>query len=316
MDIQYLLLLQHFREGVGAPLAPFCIWISDFIISFWGFAAMALIYWVYDRQGGRRILLGFGLGVILNALLKMTFCIYRPWIRDAQIIPYGNAIQSAGGYSFPSGHSTRAATVLGGISFLLKKKGYLLPACLLFFVALIVLFSRNYLGVHTPQDVIVGFLLGLLGIYIAEKTETWADKDEKRDLIVIGAALVICAAIAVYYECKTYPEDFLPNGKLLYDAIPTIPYQYQGLGGILGYTVARYFERRGFDFEETERRSRLVVGLLALIPLYALLAYTTPLLMPLIGERAAQFSKLFLFFIYILNVVPCIMQCVCKKKDK
>ncbi len=179
MDLQYLLFLQHFREGIGAPLAPFMLWISDFIISFWVLAAIALIYWVWDRQGGRRILLGFCYGVIFSAILKLTFCIYRPWIRDAQIIPYGNAIASAGGYSFPSGHSTRAATILGGISFLLKQKGLLLPACLLFSIIFIVMFSRNYLGVHTPQDVIVGFLIGLFSIYAAIKTDTWTAKSEK-----------------------------------------------------------------------------------------------------------------------------------------
>ena len=316
MDIQYLLFLQNIREGSGAVLAPFMIWISDFILSFWGFAAMALIYWAWDRRGGRRILLGFGYGFLFNSLLKLTFCIYRPWIRDAEIIPYGNAIETAGGYSFPSGHSTRAATVLGGISFLLKKKGYLFFACFLFSVGFIVMFSRNYLGVHTPQDVVCGFLSGLFAIYLAKETETWADKDEKRDVYLICVAAVLCLVLALYFEYKPYPADFSAGGKLLYDPRPTFPYQYQGFGALMGYTVGRYFERRGFDFEEIKRSSRFFIGLLALIPLYGILEYTVPTLLPLIGERAAQFSKFFLFFLYILNIVPKIMQCVCRRNDE
>ena len=313
MDLQYLLFLQHFREGIGAPLAPFMLWISDFIISFWGFAAVVLIYWAWDRQGGRRILLGFCYGVIFSALLKLTFCIYRPWIRDTQIIPYGNAIASAGGYSFPSGHSTRAATVLGGISFLLKRKGLLLPACLLFSVAFIVMFSRNYLGVHTPQDVIVGFLIGLFSIYAAGKTESWISKEGKREGLFIAATVILCITLALYYEYKPYPADYMANGKLLYDPRPWNAYQYQGFGGLTGYAVAGFFERRGFDFEKLRRTSRFFIGLLALLPLYALLMCIEPILAPLTGHYAANFLKFFFFFIYVMNVVPQIMRIVCRK---
>jgi membrane-associated phospholipid phosphatase len=314
MDLQYLLFLQHFRDGIGAPLAPFMIWISDFIISSWTLAAIALIYWVWDRRGGRRILLGFCYGAVFNALLKLTFCVYRPWIRDSRIVPYGNAISSAGGYSFPSGHSTQAATVLGGISFLMKQKKLLLPACLLFSIGFIVMFSRNYLGVHTPQDVIVGFLLGLFSIFAAEKTENWTDKDGRRDWIFIATVALLCVTLALYYEYKTYPADYLPNGTLLYDPKPETAYQYQGFGGLMGYAVARFFERRGFDFEKLDRTSRLAIGLLALIPLHAISVYIGPVLVPLVGHYAANFLKFFFFAIYILNLVPQFMYFIYRKR--
>ncbi len=316
MDLQYLLFLQHFREGIGAPLAPFMLWISDFIISFWVLAAIALIYWVWDRQGGRRILLGFCYGVIFSAILKLTFCIYRPWIRDAQIIPYGNAIASAGGYSFPSGHSTRAATILGGISFLLKQKGLLLPACLLFSIVFIVMFSRNYLGVHTPQDVIVGFLIGLFSIYAAIKTDTWTAKSEKRRWLFIATTVLLCIALALYYEYKPYPTDYLPDGRLLYDPKPWTAYQYEGFGGLVGYAVAAFFEKRGFDFEKLDRISRFLIGLLALFPLYTLLMYMGPVLVPLTGSYAANFLKFFFLVIYVLNLVPWVMKLVYRKRTE
>ena len=47
MDIDYLLLLQNFRNGVGAFLAPFLLWASEFAVSFWAFAIICMIYWMF-----------------------------------------------------------------------------------------------------------------------------------------------------------------------------------------------------------------------------------------------------------------------------
>ena len=55
-----------------------------------------------------------GLQEFRNGALKVTVCAYRPWIRDARILPYGDSINTATGYSFPSGHTMNAATVFGG----------------------------------------------------------------------------------------------------------------------------------------------------------------------------------------------------------
>ncbi len=51
---------------------------------------------------------------VVNGLLKVTVCAYRPWIRDARIIPYGDSKTTATGYSFPSGHSMNGASLYGG----------------------------------------------------------------------------------------------------------------------------------------------------------------------------------------------------------
>ena len=113
MGLDFLLLLQDFRESAGMWLAPFMSWITEFSASFWPVAAICLIYWAFDRRGGRRILAGYAGGLFINGFLKLTFCVYRPWIRDARIQPYGDSKTAATGYSFPSGHSTRATATMG-----------------------------------------------------------------------------------------------------------------------------------------------------------------------------------------------------------
>ena len=156
MDIDYLLLLQNFREATGNIFTPFFYAVSEFAISFWPIAFFALVYWAYDKKTGFWFLLNIAGANFLNGILKLTACVYRPWIRDSRIVPAGNSLFSATGYSFPSGHSTCAGAFYGSIGVNQWKKRKWVSVTAFVFAAL-TLFSRNYLGVHTPQDVIVGF---------------------------------------------------------------------------------------------------------------------------------------------------------------
>ncbi len=77
MDIEYLLFLQNFRNSINDALTPFMEAISYFAVS---------------------------------------VCAYRPWIRDVRVLPAGDAIKTATGYSFPSGHTTTATPIYGGLA--------------------------------------------------------------------------------------------------------------------------------------------------------------------------------------------------------
>ena len=114
MDIEYLLYLQQFRETVGSILTPLMNAVTKLSAGFLPIAMMCMIYWAFDRKAGRKILAGLGGGLFINGFLKLTFCVYRPWIRDTRILPYGDSKTAATGYSFPSGHTTRATAMFGG----------------------------------------------------------------------------------------------------------------------------------------------------------------------------------------------------------
>ena len=75
---------------------------------------IAIIYWCVSKEYGRYFLMGWTGCRVVNGLLKVTACAYRPWIRDERIIPHTEAMETATGYSFPSGHSTNAGALYGG----------------------------------------------------------------------------------------------------------------------------------------------------------------------------------------------------------
>ena len=102
MDINYLLMLQDFREKTGDVLTPLMEQVSYLAISFWPFAVFCFIYWVMSKKTGTWLLLNFAGANLVNGFLKLTACIYRPWIKDARVIPAGDAIRLQPVILFPA----------------------------------------------------------------------------------------------------------------------------------------------------------------------------------------------------------------------
>ncbi len=99
---------------------------------------------------------------LLNSFIKIFFDISRP--------PLENRLVSAISYSFPSGHALVSMVVYGLMAYFLihsLENGYLKIFVLSIFSVLILLigFSRVYLQVHWPSDIIGGYLLGATGLY-------------------------------------------------------------------------------------------------------------------------------------------------------
>lgn len=242
-------------------------WVTKLSLSFYPLAVLLIIYWAFDRKSGRKMFLGLALGRLVNGFLKLVVCAYRPWIRDARILPYGDSKVAATGYSFPSGHSTLATVYYGSIGYWFRKRNKAVTVVMFIMIAL-TMFSRNYLGVHTPQDVLVGFSASVLMLIAANYLENWSDKDpDKRDVIIMVTGLVICVACGFFYFLKPYPMDYTADGKLLVDPMKMLPDSFDGIGLVAAYVICRYFERRGFDFEnELDWKDRFFIGTIALIP--------------------------------------------------
>ena len=257
MDIRYLLLLQEFRNGPGAILAAFFAKMTFLGELTTALFIMAAIYWCIDKELGTYLLMGFSGNRLVNGVLKVTVCAYRPWIRDPAIVPHGDAITTATGYSFPSGHTMNAATVFGGGAV---RKDF--PARLRIMLGLMVVlvaFSRNFLGVHTPQDVLVGMIAGTLVMYLTYRLMTWLGDHPEKSTLVCVIGLVLAAAVALYAGLKSYPQDYDSAGKLIVDGAKMANDTFKGVGWCSAFLVGWILERRAKAPARAGRRSYLGV---------------------------------------------------------
>lgn len=191
MDISYLLFLQWLREATGGILDGFMLEITSMAESVPTFLLLAGIYWCIDKRTGQMMGWNTALACTWSQFLKAACRIDRPWIRDSRVHPVEAAIAAAGGYSFPSGHTARAVASWGAAASRAwaqgrkdgnKNRQYLGTA--LWGIVFLILFSRNYLGVHTPQDVVMSLLSGVLFLWAVRMVLDWADRGPGRDLCV------------------------------------------------------------------------------------------------------------------------------------
>lgn len=120
----------------------------------WILVGVSLLFFKKYRRTGLAVLLGlFGGLLVGNLFLKNIIARERPcWINEAVAL----LIQTPTDYSFPSGHTLSSTVAAVGI--LLRDKRIGIPACVL---AALIAFSRLYLYVHFPTDILGGIVLGI-----------------------------------------------------------------------------------------------------------------------------------------------------------
>ena len=116
---------------------------------------ISFLYWGVDSKLGQRIAVFTLFSGITNVIIKWLFHVPRPYWVDARIRPIGNASTAFG---FPSGHAqtSLAWTMIGRGSFKWRGRAVLFAGIVLIGI------SRVYLGVHSPFQVLIGWLLGIL----------------------------------------------------------------------------------------------------------------------------------------------------------
>jgi len=317
MDIQYLLWLQSFRNNIDDALTPVMEFVSMFATTYL-ILIPVFYYWNRSKKGGLYALVSYYFCMLLTPLIKLTACVYRPWIRDSRILPAGDSITTATGYSFPSGHTTTGGPLAGGMAIeTWKNKRIRWASVLLVLFILLTGFSRNYLGVHTPQDVLAALLLTVLSLFVTAKLFQYLEKNpDKEDWILLGTFLVCWLGI-LYITLKPYPMDLSAEGKLIVDPQKMMNDGYGDIGKVMGFVLARYIEKKWIRFEPLKNSwTNVALCLVGLIPMPLLKQFVNPLIVGWLGSHWGKLLFSVIYAFYYIAFFPLILKFIGKREQK
>lgn len=164
--VEFILWVQQYQS---TGLDTFFRHFTDFGGAHYLYMA-PLVIWSIDYRIGCRLVLLLVSTLFVNSLVKDLLAQPRPFQVDDRIVSAGEH-----GYGLPSGHAQLVVVFWGVLAAWLQNKWFWLVAVLIMFL---MGFSRVYLGVHFPTDIIGGWALGLVTLILymryVDAFEAWA----------------------------------------------------------------------------------------------------------------------------------------------
>ncbi len=188
-------LLWWFAENRTDPGSSIFNGISFFGGSAIVIATILILYFCVDKKLAMRVGFSFFLSCVVVQGIKIIMRVPRPWVLDPSFKPVEAAIPDASGYSFPSGH-TQTVTALACTLIIRSKKWYVKLICGL--LAIAVMISRMYLGVHTPEDVLWGLIISAVVTFAVNLFASRVEMTSRIRLFVAAGTVLLATGFTVY----------------------------------------------------------------------------------------------------------------------
>ena len=166
-------------------------------------------------------------------------------------------------------------------------------------------FSRNFLGVHTPQDVIVGFSEAVAIIIIVGICQRKIAGDERKlDILSLAGIFAVIAAL-IYITKKPYPMEYV-DGVLLVDPNKMMNDSFKACGAFLGFLTGSFIERHYIHYEiPTGSKNLPILGFVGFLIAFAWKEYFAPAtFVAALGGHWGNLVSRFILWFFVVAVWP------------
>lgn len=260
---------------------------------------LCLIFWCIDKKLAYRICFIYILAGLAVQTLKITLRIDRPFIKNPSLNPVEAAKKTATGYSFPSGHTQNVTSMFLTFAHISSS----VAAKILCVIPIIlVMFSRMYLGVHTPYDVFGSFIISaiitIITNYFFDNYSLHASH-RKWVLVIFTFITGIVVAYAVYLN-MIVADITAENMEDIFKAC----------GAAFGFLIGWYIETRRIKFNEKAATlpfqiMKFIMGIDILVGIKTMASYLLP--MTGLSIFSSKFIEYALLTFFISAVYPIII---------
>lgn len=238
------------------------------------------ILWCIDATLGFRVGVFLMINGMVNTALKVAIHGPRPYWFTSQVKVYGAAENSFGA---PSGHAQNAVVVWGSLAERIKTR-------LAWTIAIIIMFmigiSRIYLAVHFPHDVLLGWIFGVLMLWLLLRLEkpvvSWIKNFQvgiQLLLIFLFSLFLILIVLIAQFSLNGWslPMEWVNNAHLAFPSEPEItPLSYHNFlsssGAFFGLAAGWIWISRlgGFSIRDPWWKLvlRYILGVIGVLILY------------------------------------------------
>ena len=268
IGIDFILAFQSLGNWLEAPMLFFSFLGSEEFFLF----GLPILYWSVNANLGLRVGVILLLSGATNDAFKMMFHGPRPYWFSSSVKAF--AIETS--FGVPSGHAQIAAGVWGMLASQVRRNWMWV---LTIFIILMIGLSRLYLAVHFPHDVLFGWLIGTLLLWVVlriwDKSATWLKTQTLARQVALAfsfSMLLLLGSLIPYLALQNWsiPTEWLANAAIASADTPPHPITLNSIlttsGTLFGiFTGLAWMNTQGgFSAEGTlsQRSLRYTLGVL------------------------------------------------------